>query len=554
MSHRQAGVRYATKEPPELLPRDPASYVSSNVAGFVQLLEACRFCPLDKVDHLSSVSTMTGPRVVYASSSSVYGLNTVSPFSEEHQVDRPASLYAATKKANEMIAHTYHHIYGLSLTGLRFFTVYGPWGRPDMFAFSATIKIHKGEALKIFQGPGGSELERDFTFIDDIVTGCVASVDKIPESTKGAAHYKVYNLGNKDPVTVTYMIECLERAIGKKAIKNYVPMPPTGDVLKTSADISLAEKELGYKPTTSLQEGINKFIAWYDEYYKSGLTKEMSNYEWLKHFACRVLRTGFRMWSWKRCLSEKKLADGMSKRGLTSSKSEAGLRMRLGTVAPVPAPVAESGGYPPRRPSSMSKSRTNSGRLSSPQDIDHPWETCPFRTLFLVIQDMMALKYGLQLDEPDFDRRPGASIPAYAVASQTFGLREWQARAGLELNSTALALDALMEPDLVPSRSLAWLWQTVAATCCWALSDVICDACIRPPATEGDAEPSPPTEAPKSGLRRRRPKALGTEVEGPGKNLRRVGSPRLRPCTQLVPEVPALDWQLDSPKEESRSA
>ena len=253
----QAGVRYATK--------DPASYVASNVAGFVQLLEACRFCDPQ-------------PRVVYASSSSVYGLNTVSPFSEAHQVDKPASLYAATKKANEMIAHTYHHIYGLSMTGLRFFTVYGPWGRPDMFAFSATVKIHKGEALKIFQGPGGSELERDFTYIDDIVNGCVASVDRIPASTKETAHFKVYNLGNKDPVTVTYMIECLERAIGKKAIKNYVPMPPTGDVLKTSADVSLAEKELDYKPTTSLQDGINKFIAWYDEYYKDGLTKEMAGY------------------------------------------------------------------------------------------------------------------------------------------------------------------------------------------------------------------------------------------------------------------------------------
>jgi len=253
----QAGVRYATK--------DPASYVASNVSGFVQLLEACRMAdPM--------------PRVIYASSSSVYGLNEVAPFSEEHRVDRPASLYAATKKANEMIAHTYNHIYGLSLTGLRFFTVYGPWGRPDMFAFSGTIKIMKGEALKIFQGPGGSELERDFTYIDDIVQGCVASIDKIPASTKATAHYKIYNLGNKEPVTVTYMIECLERALGKKAIKNYVPMPPTGDVLKTSADVSLAEKELGYKPTTSLQEGINKFIAWYKEYFKDGLTKDFSEY------------------------------------------------------------------------------------------------------------------------------------------------------------------------------------------------------------------------------------------------------------------------------------
>jgi UDP-glucuronate 4-epimerase len=253
----QAGVRYAAK--------DPASYVASNVSGFVQLLEAVRHCdPM--------------PSVVYASSSSVYGLNTKTPFSEEDKVDHPASLYAATKKANEMMAHTYTHIYGISFIGLRFFTVYGPWGRPDMAAFSFTKKINSGEALKIFQGPGGSELERDFTYIDDIVAGCTAAVDKVPDSTKATAVCKVYNLGNKDPVTVSYLVDCLEKSIGKKAIRNYVPMPPTGDVLKTSADTSKAEKELGYQSTTPLDKGIDKFIEWYKDYFKDGLDTELMNY------------------------------------------------------------------------------------------------------------------------------------------------------------------------------------------------------------------------------------------------------------------------------------
>jgi UDP-glucuronate 4-epimerase len=218
------------------------------------------------------------PRIVYASSSSVYGLNTKTPFSEEDKVDHPASLYAATKKANEMIVHSYRHIYGLSFIGLRFFTVYGPWGRPDMAAFSFTTKIMNGEPVKIFQGPGGSELERDFTFIDDIVSGCVSAVDKIAASTKETAECSIYNLGNKDPVTVSYLVDCLEGSLGKKAIRNYVPMPPTGDVLKTSADVSLAEKELGYKPTTPLNVGIDKFIEWYKEYFKDGLDKEMEAY------------------------------------------------------------------------------------------------------------------------------------------------------------------------------------------------------------------------------------------------------------------------------------
>jgi len=253
----QAGVRYATK--------DPHSYVKSNVEGFVNLLEAAR-----QMDPM--------PRIVYASSSSVYGLNKKAPFAESDTVDQPASLYAATKKSNEMIAHTYRHVYGLSFTGLRFFTVYGPWGRPDMAAFLFANKIVKGEALKIFQGPNESELERDFTYIDDIVSGCVAAVDKITPSTKDTAQLKTYNLGNKDPVTVSYLVDCVERALGKKAIRNYMPMPPTGDVLKTSADVSLAAQELGYKPTTPLQDGIDKFVAWYKDYYKNGLDKDMAEY------------------------------------------------------------------------------------------------------------------------------------------------------------------------------------------------------------------------------------------------------------------------------------
>merc|ERR1712050_75105 len=183
-----------------------------------------------------------------------------------------------TKKSNEMMAHTYRHVYGLSFVGLRFFTVYGPWGRPDMAAFSFAKRIVKGEPLKIFQGPGASELERDFTYIDDIVKGCVAAVDKITPSTKETAMCQVYNLGNKDPVTVSYLVDCLEKALGKKAIRNYMPMPPTGDVLQTSADVTKAGKELGYQPTTPLQDGIKKFIAWYQDYYKEGMDKDMDEY------------------------------------------------------------------------------------------------------------------------------------------------------------------------------------------------------------------------------------------------------------------------------------
>jgi len=253
----QAGVRYAAK--------DPDSYIASNVSGFVNILEAVR--------HAKPM-----PSIVYASSSSVYGLNTKTPFSEDDTVDQPASLYAATKKANEMMAHTYNHIFGISMIGLRFFTVYGPWGRPDMAAFSFTQKINKGEAVKIFQGPGGSELERDFTYIDDIVAGTVASLDAVTESTKETAVCKVYNLGNKDPVTVSYLVDCLENSIGKKAVRHYMPMPPTGDVLKTSADVSKAERELGYSPTTPLATGIDRFIEWHKEYFQKGMAKDIENY------------------------------------------------------------------------------------------------------------------------------------------------------------------------------------------------------------------------------------------------------------------------------------
>jgi UDP-glucuronate 4-epimerase len=253
----QAGVRYAAK--------DPASYVASNVSGFVQLLEAARSCD-------------PKPRIVYASSSSVYGLNTKTPFSEADKVDHPASLYAATKRANEMMAHTYTHIYGLSMIGLRFFTVYGPWGRPDMAAFSFAQKIIKGEPVTVFQGPGGSELERDFTYIDDIVAGTIAAVDTVTPSTKETAQCTVYNLGNNDPVTVTYLVECLEQALGKEAIRRYIPMPPTGDVLKTYADISAAQSDLGYKATTPLKDGIDKFIQWYLDYTKEGQANDLQTY------------------------------------------------------------------------------------------------------------------------------------------------------------------------------------------------------------------------------------------------------------------------------------
>mmetsp|Transcript_28729 Transcript_28729/g.39698 ORF Transcript_28729/g.39698 Transcript_28729/m.39698 type:complete len:456 (-) Transcript_28729:109-1476(-) len=280
----QAGVRYAVK--------NPQAYVHSNLAGFVTLLEVIRHQKQKSVPGAGALKeeeldmikqkardTPGVPVLVYASSSSVYGLNTKVPFSETDRVDRPASLYAATKKSNEMMAHTYNNIYGISTTGLRFFTVYGPYGRPDMAYFSFTNAIMAGKPIKIFQGPGGSELGRDFTFIDDIVAGCVAALDRAPPSTPGVRN-TVYNLGNTHPVNVSDFVGILETHLGKEAKREYVPMPETGDVLMTHADVSKAMDELGYRPSTSLTVGLEKFVKWYKSYYKGGtLHKDQLNYK-----------------------------------------------------------------------------------------------------------------------------------------------------------------------------------------------------------------------------------------------------------------------------------
>ncbi|URD95145.1 RmlD substrate binding domain [Musa troglodytarum] len=248
----QAGVRYAIE--------NPASYVHSNIAGLVTLLEVCK-------------SADPQPAVVWASSSSVYGLNEKVPFSELDRTDRPASLYAATKKAGEEITHTYNHIYGLSTTGLRFFTVYGPWGRPDMAYFSFTRNILQGKPITVYRGKDRADLARDFTYIDDIVKGCVASLDTAEKSTgsggrkRGPAQYRIYNLGNTSPVTVPALVNILERHLKVKAKKKVVEMPGNGDVPFTHANISLAQAELGYKPTTNLEVGLKKFVKWYLSYY-----------------------------------------------------------------------------------------------------------------------------------------------------------------------------------------------------------------------------------------------------------------------------------------------
>ncbi|GBG59685.1 hypothetical protein CBR_g54790 [Chara braunii] len=252
----QAGVRYAVHK--------PMTYVHSNVAGFVSLLEECK-------------NANPKPAVVYASSSSVYGLNTKVPFSEEDATDHPASLYAATKKANEMLAHTYNHIWGLSLTGLRFFTVYGPWGRPDMAYFSFTRNIVENKPISIFQGPGGVELSRDFTYIDDVVKGCLASIDTAEQSLQGPPRgnppppFRIFNLGNTNPVPVSEFVSILEKHLKMKAIRNYVDMPATGDVPITHANVSRARDELGYEPVTELYTGLKHFVKWYKKFF---LTEE----------------------------------------------------------------------------------------------------------------------------------------------------------------------------------------------------------------------------------------------------------------------------------------
>ncbi|KAI3468876.1 hypothetical protein Pfo_025539 [Paulownia fortunei] len=231
----QAGVRYAMQ--------NPSSYIHSNVNGFVSLLEACK-------------NANPQPSIVWASSSSVYGLNSKVPFSEKDRTDHPASLYAATKKAGEGIAHTYNHIYGLSITGLRFFTVYGPWGRPDMAYYFFTKDMLRGKEIKIFEGADHATVARDFTYIDDV-----------RGKKRGAAQLRIYNLGNTSPVPVGKLVSILEKLLKVKAKKKVLPMPRNGDVLFTHANISLARKELGYKPTTDLETGLKKFVKWYLSYY-----------------------------------------------------------------------------------------------------------------------------------------------------------------------------------------------------------------------------------------------------------------------------------------------
>ncbi|CAN6174898.1 unnamed protein product [Urochloa humidicola] len=251
----QAGVRYAMEA--------PQTYVASNVAGLVNVFE------------VAAKHADPQPPVVWASSSSVYGLNTDAPFSEDHRTDRPASLYAATKKAGEAIAHTYNHIYGLSITGLRFFTVYGPWGRPDMAYFFFAKSIVAGEPVTLFRAADGSDARRDFTYIDDVVKGCLGALDTAGKSTgsksgkkSGPAPLRVYNLGNTSPVPVTRMVAILEKLLGKKANKRIVTMPSNGDVPFTHANVTHAARDFGYRPTTSLEAGLRHFVDWFVEYYK----------------------------------------------------------------------------------------------------------------------------------------------------------------------------------------------------------------------------------------------------------------------------------------------
>ncbi|GJN08467.1 hypothetical protein PR202_ga26389 [Eleusine coracana subsp. coracana] len=261
----QAGVRHALV--------DPMSYVRANVAGLVALLEAaCAASPQ--------------PAIVWASSSSVYGLNSHVPFSEHDRTDRPASLYAATKKAGEEIAHVYNHIYGLSLTALRFFTVYGPWGRPDMAYFFFTRDILAGQPITVYESAGGTHqttISRDFTYIDDIVKGCVAALDTAGRSTgsggkkRGQAPFRTYNLGNTSPVPVTQLVDLLEKLLKVKAVRKVVKMPRNGDVPYTHANVSLAQRELGYRPSTDLQTGLKKFVRWYLEYYHPELAEKQKH-------------------------------------------------------------------------------------------------------------------------------------------------------------------------------------------------------------------------------------------------------------------------------------
>jgi len=230
----QAGVRYSLE--------NPHAYISSNIVGFVNLIEEAKN---------AGVKTF-----VYASSSSVYGNQKKIPFSTKDDVSEPISLYAATKKADELIAYTYHHLYGMKCTGLRFFTVYGPWGRPDMAYFKFAKSILSGKTIEVYNY---GKMKRDFTYIDDIVSGIVASLNK-------SYDYEIFNLGNNTPVELGYFIETIEKAFGKKAQKNYLPLQ-SGDVLMTYADIDDSRKKLNYNPKVSIEEGIERFASWYKQYY-----------------------------------------------------------------------------------------------------------------------------------------------------------------------------------------------------------------------------------------------------------------------------------------------
>ncbi len=245
----QAGVRYSLT--------NPYAYNDANLLGFLNILEGCRH---NGVKHLT-----------YASSSSVYGANTELPFSTSANVDHPISFYAATKKANELMAHTYSHLYALPTTGLRFFTVYGPWGRPDMALFLFTKAILEGQPIDVFNH---GQMQRDFTYIDDIVEGVVRVSDRIPTpesvpavpGVSSRAPYRVYNIGNNNPVALLDMIHALEQALGKTAVKRMQPMQP-GDVPATYADVSDLEADVGFKPATPIATGIGRFVAWYREFY-----------------------------------------------------------------------------------------------------------------------------------------------------------------------------------------------------------------------------------------------------------------------------------------------
>ncbi|HCS64575.1 MAG TPA: capsular biosynthesis protein CpsI [Cellvibrio sp.] len=249
----QAGVRYSLS--------NPQAYVDSNITGFLNILEACR--------HFG-----TG-HLVYASSSSVYGANTCMPFAENQPVDHPVSLYAATKKSNELMAHTYSHLFNIPTTGLRFFTVYGPWGRPDMAPILFANKIARGEAIDVFNY---GHHRRDFTYIDDIVAGIVHTLDQPaqpnsqwnsadPDPASSAAPYRIYNIGSNNPVELLRFIELMEQGLGKTAVKNLLPMQP-GDVPDTYANVDALIQSVGYKPQTTIEEGVARFIEWYRHYYQ----------------------------------------------------------------------------------------------------------------------------------------------------------------------------------------------------------------------------------------------------------------------------------------------